>query len=72
MFSMQDPFVLASFMSAGHQLELVRKREPRFKNVPTTLGYREACKAFSLLVMDGGKAQPLVGEATPGLVVWVL
>jgi len=30
---------------------------------------RFSCKAFSQLVIKGGRAQPLVGGAVPGLVV---
>jgi hypothetical protein len=30
---------------------------------------RSSCKAFSQLVIEGGKAQPIVGGAIPGLVV---
>jgi hypothetical protein len=30
---------------------------------------RSSCKAFSQLVIKGGKAQPIVGGAIPGLIV---
>jgi len=30
---------------------------------------RSSCKAFSQLIIKGGRAQPIVGGAIPGLVV---
>lgn len=39
-----------------------------YKYASIRLSYRQACRAFSGLLIDGGD-QPIVGSASPGLVV---